>query len=177
MAAAQPGPESEMVCEKEHPSPRSREEQSHHVQAEALLCGLQGTAPAQDQSQADPTPWLVKPGPMDFPGWVAAAENVHSILVTLLGRVASHNFLASAQAILARFGRLKRPIETDLVTLIGVSIALRGDVDNEAQREAWYKCCKVTMKKQKALESMLIMQLPFSNELQNEVSLRELSCF
>ena len=84
VAAAQPGPESEMVCEKEHPSPRSREEQSHHVQAEALLCGLQGTAPAQDQSQADPTPWLVKPGPMDFPGWVAAAENVHSILVRLL---------------------------------------------------------------------------------------------
>ena len=73
--------------------------------------------------------------------------------------IASHNVLASTQAIVDKFGHVKRPIPTDLVTLIGVSIALRGDVDNELQREAWYKFCKVSLRRQKAFESMLIRTL------------------
>ena len=138
------------------------------------------TRPCLEVEQSRPsntTAWLAKPRPMDFTAWAEAVEAVHPFLSQVVGRIASHNVLASAQATVAKFRHAKRPIPTDLVTLVGVSIALRGDVDNELQREAWYKFCKVSGRRQKTFESMLIMQLPFSTELPAEASVRQLSCF
>ena len=74
--------------------------------------------------------------------------------------------MATVHSIIARFRTQKQPVPVDLVTLVGVAIALRGDIRNEAQRALWYKQCRVDVKKQRFMECNLIMELPAVDQLE-----------
>ena len=141
------------------------EDQSEVCDQKQVSQSATSASEPQDQSQLS-SALLMAPGKLDFAGWVRAIDNLQPALQKLLGRVTSRNVMATVHSIIARFRTQKQPVPVDLVTLVGVAIALRGDIRNEAQRALWYKQCRVDVKKQRFMECNLIMELPAVDQLE-----------
>ena len=114
--------------------------------------------------------------PHDYEGHETALDEMYQEIQQIVGSASAHNVLGCAQAMVKRFAKAAAAIPSDLTTIVAVSFALRGDVNNEAMRIAWYEHCgRLSVYARKAHESRLIMSLPFQTDLQEEMSLTEMS--
>ena len=156
-------------------------------QAAALAEAVSGPPEQQSAREEEqtgsqqPEPALLPPRqrqlqPHDYDGHETALNEMFQEIQQIVGSASAHNVLGCAQATIKRFSRAAAAIPSDLTTIVAVSFALRGDENNEAMRVAWYEHCgRLSVYARKAHESRLIMALPFETDLQEEMSLTEMS--
>ena len=114
--------------------------------------------------------------PRDYDGARNNVDAVYDELSKLFGRANARNILACAQGTINKFEKAQKPLDADTITIVAVSIALRGDIQNEEMRRQWYAHCKrVSVHTRKALEAKLIMALPFSSDLADGILLADVA--
>ncbi|CAE7791144.1 unnamed protein product [Symbiodinium sp. CCMP2592] len=131
---------------------------------------------SQQPEPALPPPRQRQLQPNDYDGHETALNEMFQEIQQIVGSASAHNALGCAQAMVKRFARAAASIPSDLTTIVAVSFALRGDENNEAMRIAWYEHCgRLSIYARKAHESRLIMALPFQTDLQEDMSLTDMS--